>query len=194
MGRSIYLAGFVLFLLGGCGWNNFVSVFNPDYQGKQYHRLLVMVPLVNGAAQKIFETETVYYLKSGKVSAVAGFSLWGASQSPTEDEVLDRAEAGGFDAVLLVRFQPWPQGGFLRGTAGNPANLDFNVKASPGGRHYLTRGFLAEAQLVDVAQGEAVWITDGHLSEGSQDDFQARVDDYAIHLVNQMYQDDVLTR
>jgi len=202
--RSFYFWGAALLLLGGCGWNNFISSFNPDYQGKQYHRLLVMVPLVNGEAQKVFETEVSYYLKSNSVAAVPSYSLLGVSQNPTENEVLEEAQAQGFDAILLIRFQPWSEltepflrksrvGNLIFGTAGQPANLDFNVRSSPGGRHYLTRGFLAEAGLVDVSQAEAAWITDGHLSPGNEGDFQDRVDDYAIHLANQMDQDDVLT-
>lgn len=74
---------------------------NPDYQGKRFHKILVLGVCQNETYRRIFEDSLSRELNKRGIRAEPGYTLFPAGKRPDQEAIVGEISGRGFDATII---------------------------------------------------------------------------------------------
>jgi hypothetical protein len=187
-------------LLAACATTRLSSVWkDPSFDGSP-RKVLVYAILKNPGNRRIIEDEFVRQLRSRKVEATAGYSLFPGEELVTKEALEAKLKEVGFDTLLLTR----PTGSKsetvqVQGTAYYPSSYygtyggyyshGYSAAYSPG-RTYEQDYVFAETNLYDVATEKLFWTATSETWIGTY--MENQIKEYVDLIIGQMRKQKVL--
>ncbi len=187
-----------LLLIVGCATTNLTSFRDPEFAGKNLHKILVVVPFSDLESRQTAETAFVNRFAGYGVEAVPSMQMLMPTRTYTNEELAKILFENKVEGVLIVKltdvsstqtYVPQSSSTYGQGTlSGNTIN--YSSQTYSYGGYYISKPRVRfELQLFDVSSGKVAWVGTSLTRGNAYARFKTLINSLAGSAVRQLVQD-----
>jgi hypothetical protein len=202
--QIIIVCLFICFFLSGCAYSKISSFTDPNWELREFQKILVYIPFDDFSVQIAAEDSLVNKLQEKNVNATPFYKVFPPTKECSGEYFADKVLENGFDGMITVAVTDYYTNTFtipettettgeITSFGGPRTNISATTTKS-GGQTFSTPNVIFEIELFDLNIIDVVWIANSHTTGNafakSKDIFSSLSD----KLVDKLQEDGIIIK